>query len=121
MINVPPPVGDAWYDRLKTITEEDEEAEEDDPMLPPSVRLEKDILTATKDMSTVSFPLYSINPSLSDDIHAPCGTLPLVGFWVKKQHAITMNRIAGNLKNIISLNKYSPKKVISSIEIKYLK
>ncbi|KAK7503175.1 hypothetical protein BaRGS_00005440 [Batillaria attramentaria] len=50
-----------------------------------------------KDIDALPFPLYSLHAGKSDSLHKPCGTLPLVLYWGKRERPRVFNRQAGTL------------------------
>lgn len=52
-----------------------------------------------KDIDVLPFPLYSLHPGKSDGLKKPCGTLPLVLYWGKKERPCVFNRQIGNWRN----------------------
>ena len=64
---------------------------------------------AAKDIDALPFPLYSLHAAKSDALHKPCGMLPLVMYWGKRERPRVFNRQIGkdnDLSNLILIFQF---------------
>ncbi|XP_005097136.1 uncharacterized protein LOC101862724 isoform X2 [Aplysia californica] len=50
-----------------------------------------------KNSEPLPFPLYSLHAGKSDAVHMPCGNVPLLMYWGKKERPLHFNRQCGTL------------------------
>ncbi|KAL8566979.1 hypothetical protein ACOMHN_059779 [Nucella lapillus] len=50
-----------------------------------------------RDIDALPFPLYALHAAKADALHKPCGTLPLVLYWGKRERPCVFNRQTGTL------------------------
>ena len=56
------------------------------------------------DIDALPFPLYSLHAAKADALHKPCGTLPLVMYWGKRERPRVFNRQIGKGNKRVSLS-----------------
>ena len=70
-----------------------EDAKITKPVTDPEV--EKQVNEVLGNREPINFPLYSIHAGKSDAVHLPCGNLPLLCFWVKKERPTKLSKMTG--------------------------
>lgn len=77
--------------------EVEEEEEEKLVKKPKDAVIEKGLKEVAGGRMPVDFPLYAIHSGRSDAVHMPCGQLPLLCFWVKRERPRQLSKMTGIL------------------------
>ena len=104
-IFLPPPTGDdevlrsqSQADSLSDMGDFDDLSDSIDLMLPDEAEQSTPTQAQddpAKDLDPLPFPLYSLHAAKADALHKPCGTLPLVMYWGKRERPKVFNRQIG--------------------------
>ena len=83
--------------------EEPPEPEEEKPKPKPKPydeETEKYVNEKLGERKPFDFPLYSIHSGKSDAVHLPCGALPLLCYWVKKERPTKLCKMTGTSNSL---------------------